>query len=105
MKIKWLIGLIVGLGVTGCSTVHRGVVAMKISDTVAHVSLNKDEANVGDGVKLFRNVCNPSSKAAFTQCEKRLLGTGSVTEILNDHYSVVSVAKGVDFREGDFVER
>ena len=107
MKTRYLLGLLVGLSVTGCSAIHRGVVAMKVSDTVAHVCLNKDEVRLGDSVKLYRNVCSTRvlSKHVLTKCEKRLLGTGSVTEILNEHYSVVSVPAGTDLKEGDFVER
>jgi len=107
MKIKYLSCLVIGLVVTGCSTVHRGVVAMKISDTVAHVCLNKDEVQVGDNVKLYRSICSstPATKSRVTKCEKRLLGHGKVTEILNEHYSAVSVSSGTDVKEGDFVEK
>lgn len=91
--------------VTGCSAVHRGVVAMKVNDTEAHVCLNKGEVAVGDTVKLYRNVCTTASKPILAKCEKREMGSGSVTQILNEHYSVVSVPHGTDFKEGDFVEK
>ncbi|MFO0842272.1 MAG: hypothetical protein U0797_07710 [Gemmataceae bacterium] len=79
---------------------------MKISDTTVHVCLNKDEVAVGDTVKVFRNVCPARhSKPALTGCDKRLIGRGTVTEILNAHYSVVSLPEGGDVKEGDFVER
>ena len=107
MKTKLFSSLLIGMAAaSGCTSVHRGVVAMKISDTSAHVCLNKDEVEVGDSVKIYRNVCNPSpSKPPIGKCQKRLLGNGKVTELLNDHYSVVSVPTGTDFKEGDFVER
>ncbi len=107
MKMKWLVGLIVGIVVTGCTTIHRGVVAMKISDTKAHVCVNNDEVQVGDNVKIYRSACSslPAAKGRATTCKKELVGTGTVTETLNDHYSVVSVPAGTDLKEGDLVER
>jgi hypothetical protein len=88
---------------TGCTSVHRGVVAMKIDDTTAHVCMNRDEVAVGDTVQLYRNVC--TRRGGSTRCEKKALATGTVTEILNDHYSVVTLPAGTEFKEGDFVER
>lgn len=72
-----------------------------------HVCLNEDEVRPGDSIKLYRNIRSPrvQSKPILTKCEKRLLGTGAVAEILNEHYSIVSVSVGTDFKEGDFVER
>ncbi|MFO0842274.1 MAG: hypothetical protein U0797_07720 [Gemmataceae bacterium] len=92
---------------TACGSVHRGVVAMKISDTAAHVCLNKDEVAVGDVVRLYRNVCRntPRSNLLPWNCEKRALATCVVTEVLNEHYSVVTLPAGTEFKEGDFVER
>jgi len=104
MKIKWMIVMTVGLLATGCTTVHRGVVAMKISETQAHVCLSKGEVGVGESVKLYRNICAHASKSVLSRCEKRLIGTGTVSEILNEHYSVVAMERGADFKEGDFVE-
>ncbi len=108
MKTKYLVAIITLSIVTGCTgTVHRGVVAMKISDTKAHVCLNKDEVEVGNKIKIYRSVCTPTSgiKSGAPSCKKQLVGTGAVTEILNEHYSVVSVAAGTDLKEGDLVER
>lgn len=110
MKSKWFVMIITGILATGCTTVHRGVVAMKISDTVAHVCLNKGEVSVGDTVKMYSNVCkqnldDTSGAGENSYCEKRLMGNGTVTKILNEHYSVVTLLNGTDFKEGDFVEK
>jgi hypothetical protein len=98
---------------SSCATnVHRGVVAMKISDTQAHVCLGNEEVNVGDSVTLFRNVCHASPDATpktpaqtKNHCEKTFIAEGKVVELLNKHYSVASFPTGIDVREGDVVER
>ena len=109
MKKDRLMLLGIAALLTGCAgSVHRGVVAMKVSDTAAHVCVGKEEVKVGDKLALYRNECRKGSmgsKAKKTTCTKEKLGTGTVTEILNEHYSVVEVQSGVQFREGDVVER
>lgn len=98
------------LFMTGCSGIHRGVVVMKIDDNISHVCLDKGEVQVGDSVRVFRNVCEQkfpgrSGRQNPPVCKKEQLGNGKVTEILNEHYSVVSVPTGVDVKEGDVVEK
>lgn len=108
MKIKCLVVVITLCLVTGCtSMVHRGVVAMKVSDTKAHVCVDRNEIGTGDTVKIYRSVCTstPAQKGPGTSCKKELVGTGTVTGALNEHYSEVSVPAGTEFREGDLVER
>lgn len=99
----------IGMFAMGCAgSVHRGVVAMKRSDTTAHVCIDEEEVNVGDQLALYRNECRRdvvNSKAKKTTCIKKKLGVGTVTGILNEHFSVVEVHPGVRFREGDVVER
>ena len=97
---------------TGCAHgLMRGSVAMKVSDTEAHVCMDSSEAKVGDRVTLFKNACT-SAKGGLRSglgdsrsCEKVQLGQGTVTEILNQHYSVVKFDPGVSFEEGSFVEK
>jgi len=97
-----------GIALAGCAhSVMRGSVAMKISDTEAHVCMNKDEAKVGDHVVLYANVCSPKTprdKGALA-CVKTAKGHGVVTEIINDHYSLVKFDTGIKFEEGNFVEK
>ncbi|OQW47464.1 MAG: hypothetical protein A4S09_15190 [Proteobacteria bacterium SG_bin7] len=90
----------------GCAHgLMRGSVAMKVSDTEAHVCMDKSEAKVGDRVTLFRNNCPAKGVGGGGTCTKVELGQGTVTEILNDHYSVVKFDPGVKFSEGAFVEK
>lgn len=91
----------------GCAhSTMRGSVAMKISPTEAHVCLGNNEANVGDKVVVFINSCPPLSgrDAETALCEKEQTGTGTVTKLLNEHYSVVKFDKAIKFNEGTFVE-
>lgn len=103
-----LLALAIALG--GCAHgLMRGSVAMKVSDREAHVCMNRDEVKVGDRVALYRNDC-PSkggrvSSSAGATCQKKFLGDGTVTEIINDHYSLVKFDEGVQFEEGTFVEK
>ncbi len=110
MKLNTLLlTAVMAAGFSSCGhKVMRGTVAMKTSDTEAHVCIGKGEVSVGDRVTLFRNVCvgkggglRNSDTAA---CEKREVGMGSIREILNEHYSVVKFDPGVPFEEGSFVE-
>ena len=88
----------------GCATgFHRGVVAMKIDDSTAHVGLNRDEAKVGDHVELYGNQCK--GRKGDIVCTKINKGHGAVTEILNDNYVAVKFEPGVAFQEGDFIEK
>lgn len=91
----------------GCAhSTMRGSVAMKVSDTEAHVCMDNDEVKPGDKVILFRNKCPGSVRGRNGAiCQKERLGEGVVTQILNEHYSVVQFDKGVEFGEGSFVEK
>ena len=94
------------IAISSCaSKVHRGVVAMKINETTAHVGLKKDEVQVGDHVELYANKCQRNRQDENKSCEKVLKGHGTVTAILNDNYSAVQFDNGVDFHEGEFVEK
>lgn len=80
---------------------------MKVSDTEAHVCLNKDEVKEGDRVLAFYNDCSKRSlgdNRGVTPCVKTKLGYGTVKQILNDHYSLIKFDEGVKFSEGTFVE-
>lgn len=91
----------------GCAhSTMRGSVAMKISPSEAHVCLGNNEVEVGDKVSVFTNNCLPhgSRDKAAAPCQKVKTGTGTVTKLLNEHYSVVKFENGIDFSEGTFVE-
>jgi hypothetical protein len=103
--------LVLGLVfLAGCaSSVHRGVVAMKVADEEAHVGLGSDELAVGDHVELYHNECTSTAAGergrSAKSCKKVSTGHGVVTEIINKDYSVVKFADGTKFSEGDTVER
>ena len=73
---------------------------MKISDTEAHVCVGKDEVGPGSIIEVLRNVCR--REKPYT-CELKSVGTGRVTEPLNDHYSVATFPAGLSFQEGDLI--
>jgi hypothetical protein len=92
----------------GCAhSSMRGSVAMKTSANEAHVCLGNKEVKVGDHVNAYKNFC-PLKGARPNNitgpCEKRALGKGIVSQLLNEHYSVVTFDDGVKFDEGTFVE-
>lgn len=99
------------LFLSGCTHgLMRGSVAMKVSDTEAHVCIDNSEAKVGERVTLYKNKCPSKANSSrlglsSERCEKLYLGQGTITEILNQHYSVVKFDPGVLFEEGTFIEK
>ncbi|MEO6098153.1 MAG: hypothetical protein ABIW76_21805 [Fibrobacteria bacterium] len=88
--------------ITGCAAHSRmrGSVAMKVSDQEAHVCLGNTEVAVGDKLSVYKNDC-PSKQ----RCKKIRLGEAKVTQVLDEHYSVVQFDPGVVFEEGTLVEK
>jgi N-methylhydantoinase B/oxoprolinase/acetone carboxylase alpha subunit len=111
MRAKlFMVSSLILVGLSGCAHgIMRGSVAMKTSDTEAHVCMGKGEVSAGDRVRLFENACGGEGagvrSGVGTSCEKRELGMGTVEEVLNEHYSVVKFDKGVRFEKGTFVEK
>ncbi len=106
MSKSILIGIVATALLSACaSKLHRGVVAMKIDDHVAHVGLNKTEVTVGDHVELYGNKCSPATRGTPRSCLKVSKGHGIVTEVLSDDYAAVKFDDGVTFQEGDFIEK
>ena len=92
--------VVTAIFLAGCtSATRRGVLVMKIDDTEAHVGLGAGEVEVGDQLTLFRYFCRPK------KCTKRVIGRGTVTQVLNDSYSVARFNPQINLREGDIVER
>ena len=84
---------------------------MKINDSTAHICVNNDEVRPGDGIVLFRNVCETGElkhygiKHSRTYCQKKEIGRGIITQLLNDHYAVAEFSPAIAFKEGDMVEK
>jgi hypothetical protein len=81
----------------------RGSIVMKIDPTTAHVCLGNQEVAVNDRVRLYKNDCKHVDRR--TICEKVTLAEGTVTELLDEHYSVVAFPAGTTFEEGYTVEK
>ena len=103
---------LLSLASAGCATTQRGVVAMKVSATEAHVGMGTSDVSVGDHVELYKNVCvtaaqeGPTPRNGFRQnCHKEQKGHGIVTSVINADYSVVKFDSGTEFKEGDTVEK
>ena len=81
---------------------------MKMNENKAHVGIGSKEVSVGDHVELYRSQCKndaPGNKSGSVGCVKKGLGHGIVTSVLSTDYSEVAFDKGVEFREGDTVEK
>ncbi|MBS1985395.1 MAG: hypothetical protein JST16_14615 [Bdellovibrionales bacterium] len=96
-----------------CATtpnVRRATVAMKVSDTDAHVSMGAGEVSVGDHVQLYRNVCSQKHSGSrgngvIEVCKKQNIGHGEIIQLINESYSVIRVPAEIEFKEGDLVEK
>lgn len=86
---------------TACAAAHsRGTVAMKITDTQAHVCVGKESVSPGTSLEVLRNVCDGPKQT----CKLTRVGHGAVTEVLNEHYSVAEFPAEIKVREGDLIE-
>lgn len=99
-----LVSFTVFLASCASSSIHRGVVAMKVSDSIAHVGLQQNEATVGDHVELYTNKCS-RIKGEEQICKKISKGHGRIMSIINPDYVSVQFDQGVTFQEGDFIEK
>lgn len=105
-RLSLALPFLFGVSITGCAGGHaamRGSVVMKIDPSMAHVCLGKGEVKVNDVVHLYKNVCTTSGKRSA--CSRELVGDGKVTEIIDDHYSVVAFPAGTSVEEGFTVEK
>ncbi len=102
--VSTLFALTLTAGCAGNHAAMRGSVVMKINDQTAHVCMGNGEVALGDHVRLYNNQCSTGGSKRVT-CEKVYLGDGTVTEVLDSHYSVVSFPVGTKFAEGETVEK
>lgn len=112
MKSIATIAVLAGLAFAAGGCAHsamRSTVAMKTGPEEAHVCLGENEVKAGDKVDLFKNECWDKARA-FRQvggaiCRLVPVGEGEVSQVLNEHYSIVHVTKGVPFDEGTIVQK
>lgn len=91
------------MGCAGSHATMRGSVVMKIDPTTAHVCLGNGEVAVNDRVRLYKNVCESSGRRSV--CKKMPITDGTVTQLLDEHYSVVTFPAGATFEEGNTIEK
>ncbi len=108
--MKFLISALSILVFAGCaSSIKRGHVVMKTSDTDAHVAMGNGEVSVGDHVELYHNRCVPVGSGGkgggSRECQKVSGGHGEVTNVINGDYSTVKFPEGTQFSEGDTIEK
>lgn len=106
MSTNVLVGLLF-IAISGCSATKKPEVAMKIDDSVAHVSFAPGTLSNGDKIKILREQCTLPPTTLRTrrtvECKDTLIGRGTLVEVLNDHYGVAKFAVPVQFKEGDKV--
>jgi len=91
---------------TGCAGGHsmmRGSIVMKIDPTTANVCLGNGEVAVNDKIRLYKNVCKQGDRRPM--CTRETVAEGKVTEMLDEHYSLVTFPAGTMFEEGNTVEK
>tara|TARA_B100001248_G_scaffold227481_1_gene185949 strand:- start:14915 stop:15250 length:336 start_codon:yes stop_codon:yes gene_type:complete len=108
MKKIFIISII-SLMMAGCSSsMKRGTVAMKMSNDRAHVCLGDSSVKSGDRVAFYKNNCKrfgSSREGVDVICSLKKLGEGTVSKILNSHYSEVETDGSFKFKEGTLVQK
>ena len=95
---------------TSCAhKMMRGTVAMKTNNKTAHVCLGENDVKIGDTLEFYTNRCTATGGARedgdIRECELKILGTGTVTKLLNNHYSEVRASGSFKFKEGTLVQK
>ena len=104
-------GIFFSLGVimllSGCAhNFMRGTVAMKTDNRTGHICLGKNDVKIGEKIRFYRNDCRGGGgEFGDAGCGMTILGTGTITRVLNDHYSEVKTDKPFKFGEGTLVEK
>lgn len=89
----------------------RGTVAMKTGKKTAHVCLGNNDVKKGDKLDFYSNICTGYSGGGrdeggdTRECEMRILGTGTVINLLNSHYSEVETDGSFKISEGTLVQK
>lgn len=89
------------------SKYKRGSVAMKISETIAHINLGKKIVKVGDDIQFYYNDCEHfdfKKEGLDALCTLKKIGKGKVTKLMGAHYSTVKTDGTFNFKEGTLVQ-
>lgn len=103
LKVFLIMAVIAAISFTGCAASHKGMrgsVAMKVNEQEAHVCLGSNEVKVGDKLVVYNNDCKSQNR-----CLKVKVGEAKVTQVLDEHYSIVQFDPGVAFEEGTVLEK
>ena len=107
---KIITTLAITLLVSSCAhQFMRGTVAMKTDKQTAHVCLGNNDVKVGEKLDFYTNKCTGISGGTEDidprDCEMKILGSGTVTKLLNSHYSEVKTDGSFNLTEGTLVQR
>ena len=108
--MKLIASIILSTFLVGCAhNFMRGTVVMPINKKKAHVCLGDLSVDVGDRVMFFENTCTriegqPVAASLGETCDLTSMGTGKITRIINDHYSVVETDKELGFTKGTMIQ-
>ena len=90
----------------------RGTVAMKTDKNTAHVCLGNNDVKIGEKLSFYTNHCIGTASGArdegggdVRECHMKVLGTGTVTKLLNSHYSEVKTDGSFKLTEGTLVQK
>jgi hypothetical protein len=104
----------IALLLTSCAhNFMRGTVAMKTGKKTAHVCLGNNDVKVGEKLDFYTNRCTgygggragDEGGGDVRECEMKILGTGTVTKLLNSHYSEVKTNGSFKISEGTLVQK
>lgn len=108
----FLVATVTTLLLSSCAhNFMRGTVAMKTDKTTAHVCLGDNDVKVGETLNFYTNKCTgvggggADRDGDVIECEMEILGTGTVTKLLNNHYSEVTTDGSFKFGEGTLVQK
>jgi len=96
---------------SSCASKHsfmRGTVVMKIDSNHANICMGNQDVSVGTPIEFFIHHCNVVSEGEYSvgyNCTTRKLGVGTVTKLLNSHYSSVTTNGDFKFDEGTLVQK
>ena len=80
----------------------EGGVTMKISSTQAQINLGETKIRQGDRVAIFQKVCQGPK---VELCRKEKVGMGTVSRVLNERASEITLDNGSKVKEGYIVEK
>ncbi|MDP7320955.1 MAG: hypothetical protein QF441_10125 [Bacteriovoracaceae bacterium] len=107
----FLVATVTTLLLSSCAhNFMRGTVAMKTDNKTAHVCLGNNDVKVGDKLDFYSNHCTGyvggrDEGGDVRECKMKVLGTGTVTKLLNSHYSEVKTDGSFKLAEGTLVQK